>query len=110
MARDTIRTTYSLSPCVVDRLERLARTWQVSKSEALSRAIAAAADADPPRDALAESLSALRTLQQAAQVSAPVADAWARDTRAERRRSRARLKGVYITDRALRNAKESERS
>ena len=108
MARDTTRASYSLSPSVAHQLERLANTWHVSKSEAVSRAIEAAADAN--LDSIAKSLSALRTLQQAAPVSAPVADAWARHTRAELRRSRARLKGVYITDRELRNAKKSGRA
>ena len=88
MARTVVKVTYSLAPSVVDRLERLAETWQVSKSEAVSRAIAAAADASPPPDAVAESLAALRTLQQSANVSEPIAAAWARDARAERQAGR----------------------
>ena len=88
MARTVVKVTYSLAPSVVDRLERLAETWQVSKSEAVSRAIAAAADASPPPDEVAESLAALRTLQQSANVSEPIAAAWARDARAERHAGR----------------------
>jgi len=72
----------------VTRLERLAETWQVSKSAAVSRAIDAAADANPPADTVAESLEALRTLQQSAHVGEEAAAAWARDARDERRAGR----------------------
>lgn len=88
MARTTVKATYSLSPGVVDRLEHLAKIWKVSKSEALSRAISAAADAHPAADAVADAIAALRALQQVAQVSEPSAKDWARAARAERQAGR----------------------
>jgi len=84
MARTTVKATYSLSPGIVDRLEQLAKTWQVSKSEALARAIAHAADANPPADPVAEALLALKALHQSATVSEADADAWMQQARAQR--------------------------
>lgn len=61
MATTTIKATYSLDPDTVRLLERTARRWRVSKSEALRRAIRAAALADMPNDAeaLLDSIQAL---------------------------------------------------
>lgn len=58
----TIKSTYSLDVGTVRTLEGLARLWNVSKSEALRRAIRNEAERQPSR---AESrLQALRTLQE----------------------------------------------
>ncbi len=84
MARTTVKATYSLDPGTVRALEGLARRWDVSKSEALRRAIRAAArDAQEDRDAL----SALDELQQSLRVSETSAEDWGAEVRAERRAS-----------------------
>ena len=62
MAVMTIKSTYSLDVGTVRTLEGLARRWNVSKSEALRRAIRSEAERQPsPADA---SLQALRALQK----------------------------------------------
>lgn len=84
MARITVKGTYSLDVGTVQALERLARRWDVSKSEALRRAIRASArDAQEDRDAL----SALDELQQSLCVSETSAEKWVAEVRAERRAS-----------------------
>lgn len=60
MASVTIRSTYALDAETVERLERLARQWSVSKSEALRRAIRSA-DRQPATEARLEALDALQT-------------------------------------------------
>ena len=83
MATPVIKTTYALDADVVRALERMAKRWGTSKSEALRRAIRAAAadageeDTDP--------LLALDRLQRAAGLAATRAREWARKNRAERR-------------------------
>lgn len=47
MATMTIRTTVAFDPATVARWERLAKRWGVSKSEALRRALEAAAENEP---------------------------------------------------------------
>jgi hypothetical protein len=86
MASTSIKATYSLDPETVRLLERTARRWSVSKSEALRRAIRAAASLDD--EALAE--VTLDRLQQAAGLTSATAATWARDVRAERGRSQSR--------------------
>ncbi|HEY3204457.1 MAG TPA: ribbon-helix-helix protein, CopG family, partial [Thermoanaerobaculia bacterium] len=49
MATTTIRSTYALDVPSVKALEEIARSWKVSKSEALRRAIRLAAAQEPPR-------------------------------------------------------------
>ncbi len=84
MARITIKATYSLDPDTVRALEGLAHRWDVYKSEALRRAICAAArDAEEDRDAL----SALDRLQQSLRVSETSAEKWVAEVRGERRAS-----------------------
>ncbi|MPY88944.1 MAG: ribbon-helix-helix protein, CopG family [Luteitalea sp.] len=87
MAATVIRTTYALDEETVRRLDGLARHWNVSKSEALRRAIRAA-DADPtvPNDRL----KALDELQASMGLTRGRARAWVRDVRAERRRGTER--------------------
>ena len=81
MAILKIKATYSLDKETVRLLERLARRWDVSESEALRRAIRASAAEPRASDATA----ALDRLQQSLGMTEAVAAAWARHARAERR-------------------------
>jgi len=88
MARMTIRSTFALDVETAESLDRLARCWRVSKSEALRRAVSAAAiveDADAGSDALA----ALKSLQERLGLDDAKADDWVRQIRAEREAGRA---------------------
>src|SRR3954463_9503623 len=87
MANPTIKATYTLDVETLRVLERAARRWGVSKSEALRRAIRAAASvaAEPETP-----LAALDQLQSAAGLSVSAADTWARATRTERQTPRGR--------------------
>ena len=86
MATTTIRSTYALDVETVRTLERIAQRWKVSKSEALRRAIRAAAGEGDAGDALA----ALDRLQGALELTPTRARSWARRARQERRASSAR--------------------
>jgi hypothetical protein len=86
MAIPKIKATYSLDAETVRLLERLARKWEVSKSEALRRVIRGAASEAPANQATA----ALDRLQQSLGLTEAVAGAWARHARAERRASSKR--------------------
>lgn len=87
MASTVIRTTYALDEETVRRLDGLARQWNVSKSEALRRAIRAAdAKSTTPDDRL----KALDELQASMRLTRSQAEAWVRDVRTERRRGTAR--------------------
>ena len=87
MAATMVRTTYALDEETVRRLDGLARQWNVSKSEALRRAIRAA-------DAMAASpddrLKALDELQASMRLTHTRAQTWVREVREERRRSTTR--------------------
>jgi len=87
MASTTIRSTYALDVETVRTLERIARRWKVSKSEALRRAIRAAAD-QPGRSH--DALKALSELQRSLGLSRERARNWAREARRERRASSTR--------------------
>lgn len=87
MATMTVRATYALDPETVGTLERLARQWSVSKSEALRRAIQAAGGRRGGAD---EALRALDSLQESARLSGGEADRWASKARAERRSASSR--------------------
>jgi hypothetical protein len=63
MATTTVRSTYALDPETVALLQRLAQQWAVSKSEALRRAIRAAAERAAPDDRAAR-VAAWRQLQK----------------------------------------------
>lgn len=82
MATPRIKATYSLDVETVRALERTAKRWNVSKSEALRRAIlsAAARDDSLPQDALAS----LEALQDALSIDDPAATQWEDAVRAER--------------------------
>jgi hypothetical protein len=89
MATQTVKTTYALDVETVRALEALARRWNVSKSEALRRAIRASASPmshpGPP-----ESVRALDRLQRALHLSAAAAERWSTAVRSERRASSRR--------------------
>ncbi len=87
MATTTVKATYSLDPGTVLRLEEIARSWGVSKSEALRRAIRAAASGEAPDNG--GPVDALDALQRAAALTPSSARAWAADARAERRAPRS---------------------
>lgn len=83
MATETIKSTYSLDVETVRSLERLARSWKVSKSEALRRAIQASAARDP-QEAGREALGALDELQRSLDLPRGAAGRWSARARAER--------------------------
>lgn len=88
MATPVIKTTYALDAETVRALERMARRWGTSKSEALRRAIrAAAAEAG---EETGTPLQALDRLQRAARLPAARARKWAGKSRSERRAAAAR--------------------
>lgn len=80
-----VKSTYVLDLESAEALERLARDWQVSKSEALRRVLKQAVASPPPDRA-----ALLRTLQEAAGLSRAAADRWAAAVRSERRARPAR--------------------
>ena len=84
MAIPRVKATYSLDVETMKVLERVAKRWGVSKSEALRRAIRATMSAAQPND---ERTSALDELQSIAGVGSASANAWAASVRAERRSS-----------------------
>lgn len=88
MASPTVKSTYSLDVETVRTLERMARRWRVSKSEALRRAIRAAADraAEPGSDGVV----ALDQLQHSLALDLETAGRWEGEIRRERRASTAR--------------------
>lgn len=97
MAIPKIKGTYSLDAETVGALERVARRWGVSKSEALRRAIHASdASVATPATATGDNeanprLAAFRRLQQIMNFDAAAADAWIAELRAEREASSERI-------------------
>jgi hypothetical protein len=91
MAIPTIKGTYSLDVETVRELDALARRFNVSKSEALRRAIreAAAREASGKNDALA----ALDEIQRDLRLTPARADGWTKRVRSERRASSRRAEG-----------------
>ena len=73
MATPTVKSTYVMDLETAETLDRLARDWQVSRSEALRRAIRSAAVSDAP-----ERVALFRSIQRAAGVTRAKADRWAR--------------------------------
>ena len=83
----TIKSTYTLDVETIRALEEMARRWEVSKSEALRRAIRAAAAQDrPPR---ADALEALDRLQRSLRLTPVRAREWAANVRTERQAASA---------------------
>lgn len=85
MAITSVKSTYALDVETVTTLERMAKHWKVSKSEALRRAIRIAAEAETGMNP--EAIAALDELQGSLGMDANSARAWARTARAERRTS-----------------------
>lgn len=56
------KATYSLDPATLERLQRLAKRWQVSKTEAIRRALTKADETDTPT--AEERIAALHELQR----------------------------------------------
>jgi hypothetical protein len=83
MAITTIKSTYALDVETVRALERMAQRWKVSKSEALRRAIRAAAGEGSAETN--DALQALDRLQRSLALTPARARTWARKTRTERR-------------------------
>jgi hypothetical protein len=81
MAVPRIKATYSLEPDVVRAIERIADKWQVSKSEAVSRAIRHASQSSGE---VAEALEALDRLQQIVAEKQVDTESWAREAAGER--------------------------
>ena len=81
MATTIVKTTYALDLETVGALDALARRWNVSKSEAMRRAIRASAAVNVPP----EPLQALDELQKVLALAPAAAARWASQVRAERR-------------------------
>jgi hypothetical protein len=88
MAAPTIKSTYVMDVGTVRALERIARRWKVSKSEALRRAIHASAEQQQPE--VGDPLRALDQLQLSLKLTPARARAWAQAVRVERRAASAR--------------------
>jgi hypothetical protein len=86
MAVPTVKTTYSLDLDTVRMLEQMAKSWNVSKSKALRRAIRLAASQPAPGNEVG--LRALDELQRSLRLSAEKARRWEQRVRDERRASR----------------------
>ena len=84
----TIRATYALDPQTVRTLDPLAREWDVSKSEALRRAIRAAGHSSHGADTV---LDAVKALQASVRLSKADANRWTAEVRAERRAAGRRI-------------------
>jgi len=87
MAVSKIKTTYSLDDATVRALERLAKRWDVSKSEALRRAIGIAASQEAEEG---DAIKALNRLQRSVDRAKLDLQKWARRTRSTRRSSSAK--------------------
>ena len=83
MATHTVKTTYALDVETVRTLEDLARRWNVSKSEALRRAIRASS-VQAPAERLTP-IQALDRLQRRLGLTPRGAARWAAEARTERR-------------------------
>ena len=92
MSAATIKATYSLDPETIRSLERIARRWDVSKSEALRRAIRGAESADEGAGR-SEAVAALDELQGRLSLDKEAAERWARSIRSERTALSRRLEG-----------------
>jgi hypothetical protein len=90
MASTTIKSTYSLDVETIRELDAIARRWKVSKSEALRRAIHAAARVKGPVGADVQALQALDTLQSSLGLTPDGCAKWEAAVRRERRASSKR--------------------
>ena len=83
MPKMTVRSTFALDPETAQALDRLADRWSVSKSEALRRAVNAAATVEDV-DSANRARAALAELIESVGLDATKADEWVRSVRAER--------------------------
>ena len=83
MASVTVKSTYSLDVKTVRQLERLAKSWNTSKSAAIRRAIQTVAHQTLPRENT--ELDALDRLQHLLALGPEDAAAWEREMQRERR-------------------------
>ncbi len=88
MVSTTIKSTYSLDVETVRELEAMAQRWNVSKSEALRRAIHAAAR--DRKSGAGSAIEALDDLQASLGLTAETSAEWARSSQRERRASAKR--------------------
>jgi predicted transcriptional regulator len=91
MAIPKIKATYALDSETVRALERMARRWKVSKSEALRRAIRAAAERQETE--AEDALAALDRVQRLLALTPAAAGRWRSAARAERRAGSTRREG-----------------
>lgn len=93
MAIPKIKATYSLDAETTALLDKLARRWAVSKSEALRRIIRAAGSAAESDTTQANPrLAAFDRAQQSLGLTERVAAVWERQVRAERKASSRRVR------------------
>jgi hypothetical protein len=78
------KATYSLDPETLEKLNRLSHRWQVSKTEALRRALHQAAAREATLSA-AEKIALLHKLQKQFDAAEVDFDRWKRDTKRGRR-------------------------
>lgn len=83
MATTTVKATYALDVETVRALEEMARTWGVSKSEALRRAIRVARRESP--SGVPKALTALDALQGSLELESLAVTRWEKKTSGERR-------------------------
>lgn len=118
----TVRTTVAFDPATVVRLERLAARWQVSKSEAMRRALEQAENQEraeetgfvpPPVDvpdfSTMTPMEIMRWLEENPQVPPGTGDRWSRELREEREAESERYyqREREAAARALKVAEES---
>ena len=82
MAKVIVRSTYSLDPETVRRLEALAKKWHTSRSGALRRAIRLASE--DARPSVKEKLGALEELQRLLALDERSVAEWLAEVRRER--------------------------
>jgi predicted transcriptional regulator len=81
----TPKTTCRLEPDAVEALDRLAKTWRVSRSDALRRAALVALPPAEPEMSPEAKIEALKQLQASMKLTPAAARRWIREIRAERR-------------------------
>jgi hypothetical protein len=86
MPSSSVKATYSLDLDTVRMLERMARKWNVSKSEALRRAIHLSSAAMPPESEAP--LAAFDRLRASTTLREPQVRRWLEDIAAERKRGK----------------------
>jgi hypothetical protein len=91
MASAMIKSTYSLDPATVRKVERLAERWKVSKSEAVRRVVTEAKEEQSatvkPEPTIQQRLDALTKLQEHMKLTRKQAREWEAEVKRERRAS-----------------------